>query len=151
MLGFQFSTTWLLPAAAVRPVGAVGGSVTETSALSGLVPAELTQPLVAIAAARPESEIRDLFERFLPADKRMKRLGTSIQPQTLLAMKGDADAGRVVFFKTAGIQCAVNFWMKQIEAALHDPRLTTLGRFHAVQDIVKRYTAAETSRDRYIA
>ena len=54
----------------------------------------------------------------------------------------------------AGIQSAVNLWMKQIEAALYDPRLTTLGRFHAVQEIVKRYNAAEkaeTSRDRYIA
>ncbi len=55
---------------------------------------------------------------------------------------------------SAGIQSAVNFWMKQIETALHDPRLTTLGRFHAVQEIVKRYNAAEnagTSCDRYIA
>jgi len=65
------------------------------------------QDIVAIAAARPESEIRDLFERFLPADKRVKRLGTLIQPQTILALKGNPDNGRVVFFQTAGVQCAV--------------------------------------------
>lgn len=55
---------------------------------------------------------------------------------------------------SAGIDCAVNFWMSQIEAALLDSRLTTLGRFHAVQDIVKCYRdrdVAGASRDRHIA
>jgi hypothetical protein len=55
---------------------------------------------------------------------------------------------------SAGIDCAVNFWMSQIEAALLDSRLTTLGRFHAVQDIVKRYRSRDavgTSHDRHIA
>jgi hypothetical protein len=74
---------------------------------------------------------------------------------TLRTVAGDRELIEAVAAEmSAGIQCAVNFWMKQIEDALHDPRLTTLGRFHAVQDIVKRYTAAEeaeTSRDRYIA
>jgi putative heme-binding domain-containing protein len=72
-----------------------------------LVAAELSSKVVAVAAARPESEIRDLFERFLPPDKRVKRLGTIIQPQMILALKGNADQGRLVFFQTAGIQCVV--------------------------------------------
>ena len=53
-----------------------------------------------------------------------------------------------------GIECAVAFWMTQIEGALLDPRLTTLGRIHAVQEIVKCYNAKEEygdSRDRYSA
>src|SRR5207244_2309537 len=37
------------------------------------VPPELRPAVVAVAAARPESEIRDLFERFLPADQRTVR------------------------------------------------------------------------------
>jgi hypothetical protein len=45
-----------------------------------------------------------------------------------------------------GIECAVNFWMKQVEDVLLDPRLTTLGRLHAVQEIVKRYNSADQSR-----
>jgi hypothetical protein len=45
-----------------------------------------------------------------------------------------------------GIECAVSFWMRQVEHALLDPRLTTLGRFHAVQEIVKRYHTADQSR-----
>lgn len=40
-----------------------------------------------------------------------------------------------------GIECAVNFWMTQIEGALSDPRLTTLGRMDAVQEILRHYRA----------
>ena len=53
-----------------------------------------------------------------------------------------------------GIESAVSFWMTQIEAVLLDPRLTTLGRIHAVQEIVKRYNTgdlSEASHDRYSA
>ncbi len=55
---------------------------------------------------------------------------------------------------SAGIECAVNFWLSQIEDALLDSRLTTLGRFHAVQEIVKRYRnrdAVGANHDRHIA
>lgn len=38
-----------------------------------------------------------------------------------------------------GINCAVNFWMARIEDALHDPRLTTLGRMNAVQEVLQQY------------
>jgi putative heme-binding domain-containing protein len=72
-----------------------------------LVPAKLTPAIVAAASARPEGEVRALFERFLPADQRVKRLGATIDPKTILALKGDADRGRVVFFQTAGVQCAL--------------------------------------------
>jgi hypothetical protein len=44
-----------------------------------------------------------------------------------------------------GIDDAVSFWMTQIQDALHDPRLTTLGRMNAIQEIVKRYNTANTS------
>lgn len=47
---------------------------------------------------------------------------------------------------SAGIQCAVSFWMKQVEAALLDPQLTTLGRFHAVEEIVERFNSAFEDR-----
>ena len=53
-----------------------------------------------------------------------------------------------------GIETAVSFWMTQIEAALLNPRLTTLGRLHAVQEIVQRYYTgdpSEASHDRYSA
>lgn len=46
-----------------------------------------------------------------------------------------------------GIERAVNFWMTQIQDALHDPGLTTLGRVYAIQEIMKQYHAAENSEE----
>jgi hypothetical protein len=48
---------------------------------------------------------------------------------------------------SAGIECVLDFWMSQIEGALEDPRLTTLGRLNAVQEILSNYRrpAAQTA------
>ena len=43
-----------------------------------------------------------------------------------------------------GIERAVGFWMTQIEEALRDPRLTTLGRMNAVKEIVNQYAAGRS-------
>lgn len=51
----------------------------------------------------------------------------------------DALIDAIVMEMSEGIDCAVGFWMNQIESALHDPGLTTLGRMNAVQAIVKQY------------
>ena len=40
---------------------------------------------------------RDLFERFLPDSQRRKVLGDDFKPETLLALKGDAARGKVLF------------------------------------------------------
>ena len=48
---------------------------------------------------------RDLFERFLPEEKRVKRLGRTIQPAALLAMTGNAKTGRNLFEKSQAAQC----------------------------------------------
>ena len=48
----------------------------------------------------------------------------------------------VVAEMSDGIDCALEFWVSQIEGVLQDPRLTTLGRLHAVQEIVSQYRRA---------
>jgi hypothetical protein len=54
-----------------------------------------------------------------------------------------------------GIDCAVEFWMGQIEQALGDPELTTLGRLNAVRAIVHAFrhqpTEMEFRADGYVA
>jgi|GEM_PF-642398 hypothetical protein len=55
---------------------------------------------------------------------------------------------------SAGIQWAVGAWITEIEAALDDSSLTTLGRLRAVQDVVRRYRTAgcpASSRDEFVA
>ena len=97
-------------------------------ALDGkLVPAKSTEAIVAVATTRPQSEIRDLFERFLPPEKRLNRLGSMIQPLTILALKGNPDNGRVVFFKTAGVQCAVCHKIDNVGGAV-GPDLSQIGK-----------------------
>lgn len=45
----------------------------------------------------------------------------------------------VVAELSQGIESALGFWMGQIENALGDPHLTTLGRLNAVRAIVQEY------------
>jgi hypothetical protein len=39
----------------------------------------------------------------------------------------------------ARVDVAVESWMAQVEDALEDPQLTTLGRMNAVKDVLERY------------
>jgi putative heme-binding domain-containing protein len=63
------------------------------------------QQIVAAGYANPDPAIRDLFERFIPEEQRLKRLGGTIQAAAILAMSGSADRGKDLFFKSAGVQC----------------------------------------------
>jgi putative heme-binding domain-containing protein len=67
--------------------------------------ARYREPLLHAAAASESPEVRDLFERFLPEEQRIKRLGAIIKPEQILALPGDPERGRKVFFATTGAQC----------------------------------------------
>jgi len=60
---------------------------------------------LAIAAQHPQAEVRDLFERFVPASQRVQRLGTSVDATRLLAMAGSAESGRELFFRDGTSTC----------------------------------------------
>src|SRR5208283_4825833 len=70
------------------------------------LPAGLRDQAVSAATTRPEAPIRDLFERFLPAERRVKRLGAVVRPETILAFQGDPARGKQLFFQTGATQCA---------------------------------------------
>lgn len=61
----------------------------------------------------------------------------------------------VAFEMSQGIDCAVEFWMGQIEHALGDPELTSLGRLNAVRAIVHNFrhqpTEMGSRADGYVA
>ena len=40
---------------------------------------------------------------------------------------------------SAGVEIAVESWMAQVEQALTDPELTTLGRMNAAREVIERY------------
>jgi uncharacterized repeat protein (TIGR03806 family) len=69
------------------------------------IPAAARLQVLTVAMALPNTEVRDLFERFVPDDQRTKRLGSVIKPQQILERKGNSERGRELFFKSAGLQC----------------------------------------------
>lgn len=72
----------------------------------GRVMGQARELAISKGSASPDENIRDLFERFIPEEKRIKRLGMNIDPARLLAMKGNAEQGKKVFFEYSGGLCA---------------------------------------------
>ena len=56
-------------------------------------------------AKHEEEVVRDLFEQFLPANERTKRLGDRVQPESILQMVGDAQRGGKLFFEGTSVNC----------------------------------------------
>jgi putative heme-binding domain-containing protein len=77
--------------------------------------------------ADKDPAIRDLFERFIPEEQRIKRLGSAIRSDAILALVGDADRGRTLFRETAGIQCKNCHRIGEQGQAL-GPDLTQIGK-----------------------
>ena len=71
----------------------------------GALPQPVVQEAIAKGCGHEDSRIRDLFERFLTEEARPRRLGTQINPQALLAVKGDAARGRELFNGLASLSC----------------------------------------------
>ncbi len=77
----------------------------QAAVLEGKFSDTVRTSVIEAAAKKSEVSIRDLFEQFLPPERRIKRLGASVKAEQLLALKGDADKGRELFFNTTGIAC----------------------------------------------
>lgn len=45
---------------------------------------------------------------------------------------------------SAGVDVAVESWMTQVEQALYDPRLTTLGRMNSVKEVLNQYRSLKS-------
>ena len=69
-----------------------------------------------------------------------ERLGTALTTVATDRELIDAVVGEI----HEGIERAVGYWMAQIEDALRDPHLTTLGRMNAVKEIVNQYAAGRS-------
>lgn len=46
---------------------------------------------------------------------------------------------------SAGIDCAVDFWMSQIDAVFENNQITTLGRLQAIREILRTYQLSRGS------
>ncbi len=66
---------------------------------------DLRQRVVSRASAHPDSNVRVLYERFIPEAARSKKLGGQISADEILALSGDSNRGRVIFNKSTAAQC----------------------------------------------
>ena len=70
-----------------------------------LFPEAVRKQVISLAVNRPEEQVRDLFERFLPEEQRTKRLGAVVDAARILALPGSISRGKKIFFEAAGVQC----------------------------------------------
>lgn len=61
--------------------------------------------LEAALAAATDPAVRDLFEAFVPEERRTQRLGDVINAAELLKLAGDAERGRKLFQESTVVQC----------------------------------------------
>jgi putative heme-binding domain-containing protein len=101
------------------------------------LPAAVRSEVLAAAVAHPESQVRDLFERFLPDEQRVKRLGAVFKPEQILALKGDAARGKELFFKSGGLQCVNCHRIAGTGSAL-GPELTQVGKKYDRAQILEK-------------
>jgi putative heme-binding domain-containing protein len=123
-----------------------GALILAKAMAEGRVPASIRPQVLAAATAQTNSQVRDLFERFLPDDQRIKRLGTSFKPQDLLALKGNAAQGRTLFFKSTALQC-VNCHRVATQGCTLGPDLSQIGKKYTKAQILAKLLEPSKSID----
>ncbi len=66
---------------------------------------ELERPVIKKAIAHPDSNVRVLYEKFIPEAERPQKLGKAVAQDQILSLEGDANRGREIFFKSSAAQC----------------------------------------------
>ncbi len=110
------------------------------------LPTPAAELAVARAAQHREASVRDLFERFLPAERRVKRLGSVVQEAQILALPGDAARGREVWFAASGVQCK-NCHRIGAEGVEIGPDLTAIGKKYNRAQLLESILAPSRSID----
>jgi putative heme-binding domain-containing protein len=91
------------------------------------LPKALRQSVIARAAAHPDSNIRVLYEKFVPEAQRPKKLGQAVSSEAILALEGDANRGRGIFNKSSAAQCKTCHAVQGFGGSL-GPDLTHVGK-----------------------
>lgn len=105
-----------------------------------LVKQELSTPLrheIVMQAVRHDNpSVRELFESLVPPDKRTPRLGQAVRPEAILAISGNAERGRELFFKSSSLQC-VNCHRVNGQGGDLGPDLSTIGKKYSRRQILE--------------
>ncbi len=69
------------------------------------LPAELKAQVLRLAVRHPDANVRMLYQDYLPAELRPKKLGQAIDAEKILALRGDPRRGEKIFFESSAAQC----------------------------------------------
>ena len=69
------------------------------------LPAETCQLIIELTKQHKLSKIRDLLERFIPLEQRIKRLGNIVNQAEILNLVDDQERGKEFFFSNASTFC----------------------------------------------
>lgn len=96
----------LKAAAANRAMETAAGALVMLRMIDeGTLPQDLRDGAIAAATKHADTNLRILFERFIPEADRPKRLGASVKPEEILALAGNAKRGQQIFFKSSAARC----------------------------------------------
>ena len=113
-------------AAVARLIASTRGALALSQIMDSL-PVDSRRQVVERASKHSASQVRDLFERFVPADQRIKRLGSVVNQSEILSLEADAERGRKVFFSDAAASCK-NCHRIQKQGENLGPDLSTIGK-----------------------
>ncbi len=113
--------------------------------------APIRQAAIAAGTSAVDAQVRDLFERFLPEERRAKTLGSQIDPGVILVLRGDAARGRKIFTQEGGAQCQT---CHRAEGVGRDfgPDLSQIGKKYARAQILENILEPSKAIDpQYVA
>jgi uncharacterized repeat protein (TIGR03806 family) len=90
-------------------------------------PPSVLQQIVEFAMTHADVNVRDIFEQFVPENRRSQRLGDVIDPAEILALRGDEERGRRAFFSGMASQCMSCHRVGEVGGTL-GPDLSHIGK-----------------------
>ncbi len=101
----------------------------------GQLPDQARQEALALTTQHPQPEVRDLFERFIPASLRLKRLGNNINMDDILTQASSAERGRQLFFREGAASCKSCHRVNGTGELL-GPDLSSIGKKYPARDLL---------------
>lgn len=109
----------------------------------------IRQQIVQTASKQSNPQIRNLFEPYFPAALRVKRLGTNINAKELLALQGNAEAGKALVLANQAVQCLNCHQIGKQGKAL-GPNLSEIGKkWQRAQLLESMLYPSKTIEDQY--
>lgn len=81
--------------------------------------------------------VRELFDRFLPANQRRQTLGEGFNPERVLALTGDTARGKRLFHAEGGVSCNRCHTLSGMGRA-YGPDLTSIAKKYPLKDLLNQ-------------